>query len=166
MNAWFDFQPLTLAQQPTAAPAAAQPSQVNVVGLPEQGGTAPTTAAAPGTPGGAGGTQAPPSGGLSYLMPLMIAMLAVMVFTTMLSGRKEKKKRAELMATLGRQDKVLVAGGIIGTVTEVGDDSVVLRLEEGRMRVAKAAVQQILESSRAKSDALTEPKPEGKPAKV
>lgn len=166
MNAWFDHQPWTLAQQPTGATAGTQPSQVNVVGLPEQAGATPTTAATPGTPAGAGGTQGTPPGGLSYLMPLMIAMLAVMVFTTMLSGRKEKKKRAELMANLGRQDKVLVAGGIIGTVTEVSDDSVVLRLEEGRMRVAKAAVQQILESSRAKSDALTEPKPEGKPAKV
>ncbi len=164
MNSWFDHQPWTLAQQPTPA---AQPSQVNVVGLPEQGGATPAGGSTQTQPaGGAGGTQAPPSGGLGYLMPLMIAMLVVMIFTTMLSGRKEKKKRAELMATLGRQDKVLVAGGIIGTVTEVSEDSVVLRLEEGRMRVAKAAVQQILESSRAKGDALAEPKPEGKPAKV
>lgn len=164
MNSWPELQPWTLAQQP--APAA-PPAQVNVVGVPEQGGATPgggTTQAQPA--GGAGGTQAPPPGGLGYLMPLMIAMLVVMVLTTMLSGRKEKKKRAELMANLGRQDKVLVAGGIIGTVTEVSDDSVVLRLEEGRMRVAKAAVQQILESSRAKNDALTEPKPEGKTAKV
>ena len=45
MNAWFDHQPWTLAQQPTGAPAGTQPSQVNVVGLPEQAGATPTTAA-------------------------------------------------------------------------------------------------------------------------
>jgi preprotein translocase subunit YajC len=47
-----------------------------------------------------------------------------------LGGRKEKKKRAALMASLKKHDKVQTVGGIIGTVVELTAEEVVLRVDE------------------------------------
>ena len=67
-----------------------------------------------------------------------------------------------MIASLRKGDKVQTNGGIIGTVAELGQDDVVLKVEEGRIRFAKAAVTGVLKSSTAKPEStIIEPKPEG-----
>lgn len=73
-----------------------------------------------------------------------------------------KKKREELNNSLGKGDTVQTIGGIIGEVVEMGDNDLVLKVVDGRIRFAKSAVQGILKSkgdkSEAKVDTTVEPK--------
>ena len=132
---------LTLAQATADGP-----------GLP--GATAPAAApTAAGTPaaatGGAGGA-APASGNAFMLM--MLVVLGAMVLFTFMNGRREKKKREELLGNIKKHDRVLTIGGVIGTVVEVKDDAVILKVDETsntRITFTKAAVSQVMQSDKA-----------------
>lgn len=101
---------------------------------------------------GGGGTTTPPSspfGGGGFLFILLLLM-GFMILTTVFGGRKEKKRRAEMLSSLKRHDEVVTIGGVIGTVAEVHDDRVVLKVDESnntKVRVTKAAIQSVLKSS-------------------
>lgn len=151
---------MTLAQDGTAASAApARP-----VGMP---GAAPAAATVQ-----PGGTAAPaagqPQGAGSSMLPMIVLLaFGVMFISMLLSGRKDQKKRKELIESMRKGDKVQTGGGIIGTVAEIGQDDVVLKVEEGRIRFAKAAIVSVLRSSGAKAEAqIAEPKSESKPVSV
>jgi preprotein translocase YajC subunit len=92
---------------------------------------------------------------------IMFGMLALLILLSVFTGRKEKKRRAAMMASLKKQDKVLMSGGIVGIVTDLTDDEIVIRSEEARLRFTRAAVQTILSS---RSDALTDRKSDDKAA--
>jgi preprotein translocase subunit YajC len=150
----------------SGAPAAPQAGAAPVPAAPQSPAAAPApgTTGAPGTaPTGTPSAQSLFTGPIGILMILMVVFMLV---TPMLAGRKEKKKRAELMSSLKRQDKVQMLGGIIGTIVEIGDEDVVVRVEEGKIRFHKSAIQSVL-ASRGKADAsITELKSEGKTAAV
>lgn len=124
---------------------------VGVPGSAQPGGTT----SAPGTPQGPAGQ---PGGGMGLVFWLLPAMLLLMVLMSWMGSRKEKKRQQELLGNLRKGDKVQMLGGIIGTIAEVGDADVVVRVEEGRIRFSKNAVQTIIQSSRAPG--TVEPKPE------
>lgn len=97
-------------------------------------------------PGGGGGL----GGGMTWLWPIMIGMLALMIFTSFTGQRKEKKRREAMMNAMGKHDRVQTAGGIIGTIVEMKNDEVVLRVDESsntRIRFAKSSIQQVLKSA-------------------
>jgi preprotein translocase subunit YajC len=98
---------------------------------------------------------------MGSFMWIVVAMFAVLLLTQILGARKEKKRQQELMDSLKRHDKVQTVGGMLGTVVEVGEKDVVLRVEEGRIRVVRSAVQTILNSA-PKAGASVESKPESK----
>lgn len=99
------------------------------------------------------GAPAPTSSGPfgpNFLLIGMFALFAVIIFTQISAGRKEKKARAEMMNALGKHDKVQTVGGIIGSVIEIKGDELMLRVDEAsntRIRVARSAVQKVLKSS-------------------
>ncbi len=96
------------------------------------------------------GQPAPAPGGGMQLFFIMFGVLALMIFMQMSAGRKEKKRRAAMMASLGRHDRVQMMGGIIGTVMEVHDDEVVIKVDEAtntRIRFARTSVQTILKKA-------------------
>ena len=81
-----------------------------------------------------------------------------------MGGRKEKRRRAEMLASLARNDKVHTVGGLIGTVTEVHDQEVVLRTDEAsntRVRIARSAITQVIKPGGVKPAG---PELEAKPA--
>lgn len=133
---------LLLAQEsPAAVPGPVIP------GAP--GGTGAPLQQQPGSPGAPG--QGQPGGGFgSMIWPLLLIMVLFILFTS-LSGRKERKKRAEMLGGLSRNDRVQTIGGIIGTVIELSNDEMVLRVDEAsntRVRFARSAVQQVLRPSK------------------
>ncbi len=80
------------------------------------------------------------------MLPLMLVFVVLMIFT-MGSGRKEKKRKAAMLVSLQKNAKVQTAGGIMGTVVEVRDDEVVVKVDESsntRMRFAKSAISTVL----------------------
>lgn len=111
----------------------------------------------PGTPGGAG----------ALLFPLMmVGLLVFMIFISIMTGRKEKKRRESLMSSLGKGDKVSTSAGIIGIITEMSDSEVVIRSEDSRIRLSKSAIAGVLSSSGNKSSGTIEAKEAGKPVGV
>ncbi len=132
---------IMLAQE--AAPAA-KASEPVPVGVPVSGGTSATPTST-GTAAPATGARPAPSGA-EMLWPFLV-MIAIFAIMTPLMGRKEKKRRQELMSSLKKQDKVLTNGGIVGTIVELSDDEAVLRVEEGRIRILRTAIAQVLKPS-------------------
>ncbi|MEZ6192347.1 MAG: preprotein translocase subunit YajC [Phycisphaerales bacterium] len=115
-------------------------------------GTSETTSA----PGGqtpidpnAGGGQPPASPPSLWIWLLPLALVFIMLS---MGGRKEKKKHAALMAALGKGDKIRTIGGVLGTVVEVRDDEIVVKVDENtnsRLRFARSAIAAIVEPKSA-----------------
>lgn len=129
------------------------------------GGNSGAAATAPAT--GAPGTapQQAPQGGFPFLLLPIALLLVFMVFQGVMTSRREKKARAAMMSAMKKHDKVVTIGGIIGTVAEINDNDIVLRVDENsnaRMRFTKAAIQQVLTPANDKSasSVAAEPKVE------
>ncbi len=135
-----------------------------VLGAPGAGSTGGGAAGGP-APAGGGGIEgadggapgaapggAPGAGGFDLLFPLLIGLMIFMIISTMLSGRKEKKRRAEMLSSIGKHDKVQTIGGVIGTVEEVKDTEIVVMVDRStktRLTFAKSAVQTVLQQGKS-----------------
>lgn len=152
------FPTLILAQGGNSGATAGAAPALVPLGVPTpakttavEGQPLPTTA-----PGGAASR---PAGGLDSMMFIILPALGLMLFMMWNTSRSEKKKRAELNNSIKKGDTVQMLGGIIGVVTEIRDDEVVVKMEEGKIRFARSAVQGILKSTRdSKAEAAVEPK--------
>lgn len=167
----------TPASAPAAAPAPTAPGgggnvTREVIGAPIGSSAAASTATAGGT-GAAGsgaegkplvpsstapatGAQGGPGGapGLSMFLPFLLitGFFVLMIAMQFFGGRKEKKRRDEMLTSLSRNDRVLTSGGIIGQVAEVHDAELVLTTDASsntRIRIMKSAVQSVLQRSGA-----------------
>lgn len=96
----------------------------------------------------AGGNSPPPgAGGLNWLLPMIFLFFLFMIFMQITAGRKQKKQHAAMISGLRKHDKVRMLGGIIGTIAEVHDSEVVIKVDEAtntRIRFSKDAVQSVL----------------------
>lgn len=93
-----------------------------------------------------GQPAARPGGDFTFLF-VMVGILVLMIFMSSMAGRKEKKRRAELLASVGRNDRIVTIGGLIGTVVDLRDDEIVLRVDDAtntRVTFSRSAVQGIL----------------------
>lgn len=95
-----------------------------------------------------------------FFLPMMVALFGFMILTTVFGGRKEKKRRAELLNSLAKYDRVVTSGGMIGTIVEVQDDEVVIKVDEStntKVHFSKSAVQSILKRGRSGASDSLEP---------
>ncbi|MFV1960755.1 MAG: preprotein translocase subunit YajC [Acidimicrobiia bacterium] len=81
--------------------------------------------------GGFGGT-----GSLIFLA----LMIGVFYFLIIRPQRNRSKAQKELSQSLDIGQEVRTIGGIHGTVASLDDDSVVLTVEDGRLRVSRRAI--------------------------
>jgi len=117
--------------------------------LPGQPAPAPVPVQGSAPPGGAAPAAAPqdPGGFFWILIPMMLVILVL----PMITGRKERKKREAMLASIANRDRVQTIGGIIGVVTEVKSDQVTLRVDESsgtKLTFARNAVSEILEKAK------------------
>jgi preprotein translocase subunit YajC len=99
------------------------------------------------------------AGGGSFWSPLVL-FLPVVVFAYLLIIRpqqQQEKKRRAMIEALKKNDKVLTAGGIYGTVVSVdtSNDRVVLRVDDERgvrMAFTKTSVSRVIEPSADKPE--------------
>ncbi len=101
-----------------------------------------------GVSGGQSRSQSDGSGIFFFAIVMMVGMFLIMS----ISGRKEKKRRAAMLSSLGKRDKIRTAGGIIGTVVEVKDDEILLETDKSshtRLWLAKGSVSTVLSSPSA-----------------
>jgi len=93
--------------------------------------------------GGASG-----GGGPDLLLPLLALMIVGMLVFSIFGQRRERKKREQMISAVKKHDKVQTIGGVIGSIVEVTDSEVLLKVDESsntRIRFARSAVAQVLE---------------------
>jgi preprotein translocase subunit YajC len=103
-------------------------------------------AAAPAAPAPTGGGQQPggPFGGM--MIPMM-AILAIFIFFSWNSKRKQDKQRQVALAAMKRGDRVQTIGGIMGTIVEVRDAEIVVKVDESnntKIKFARSAVSKLV----------------------
>ena len=72
---------------------------------------------------------------------ILVAFVAIFYFLLWRPQSKRRKEHQALMASLAKGDEVVTAGGILGLVTKVEDDFVMVRVAGNvELRVQKSAV--------------------------
>lgn len=90
------------------------------------------------------GAAAPQGGGFMEFLPL-VALLAVFYFLILRPQQKRAKEHAALVAALQKGDEVVTIGGVLGKVTKVGDENVMVEITAGvEVQVQKPAIQNVL----------------------
>ncbi len=119
---------------------------------------APAVSAAPSTPAEATSTPASaPAKKADSQQWLLFVMVGVFVLFYVWMGRgrkKEQKKRAEMLSTLKKGDKVTTIGGVTGIVMEASADEVVIKVDEAsntKIRFARWAIRGVGEDSKAEN---------------
>ncbi len=133
--------------QPQKAPAAPQPAPAGAEKQPEgkdqQGKEVPPA------------DQKPkgPFDNMSILFVLMAALVLMWVLTSR-SRRKQESKRKEMLSNLAKGDKITTIGGVIGTVIEVKEDEVTIKVDETnntRMKFARWAIRGVGDEAKTQS---------------
>ena len=84
------------------------------------------------------------AGGALGFLPILI-VVAVMYFLMIRPQMKRAKEHKGMLDKLGRGDEVLAAGGLAGTVTDIGENFVTIEIADGvRVRVQKSAIGNVL----------------------
>ena len=78
-------------------------------------------------------------GGLDIL--LLVGFVAIFYFLLWRPQSKRRKEHQALMASLAKGDEVVTAGGILGQVTKVEDDFIIVKVAGNiELRLQKSAV--------------------------
>lgn len=136
----------TLAQDTDGAPPPNAPGGPVAPTPGTPGDTVASQSGDPVDPGATDPGQGSPFGGSMWIFLLLIL---VVMWVFMFSGqRKEKKKRAAMLAQMKKGNRIQTVGGILGTVVEVRDDEVIVKVDENantRLRFARSAIQSVLD---------------------
>lgn len=77
---------------------------------------------------------------LTSLLPFLLIGV-VFWFLVIRPQRKRQKEQRELLSSIGIGDRVRTIGGIYGRVRELGDDDVVITVEDGgSLRILRRAI--------------------------
>ena len=95
--------------------------------------------------------EASKPGMMSLLIPMMLALLVMML---LMRPKKGDQQQRGLLGELKKTDRVVTAGGIIGTVLQIRDDAnyVTLRIDEStntKMQVVKSSIVKVLGDEKA-----------------
>jgi preprotein translocase subunit YajC len=83
---------------------------------------------------------------------LLFAMVMYFVFSSSRTKRQEQKRRDDMLHNMKRGDRVLTAGGMLGTVVDVRDTEVVLKVDEGsntKIKFTRDAIKRVLAEDEA-----------------
>jgi len=154
-QSYLTMMPMVMLAQ--AEPGDRPPSDPGMMRAPSVGG-------APAGDGSAGTLQIPisdvpgqtadPNAGMGQLWFFVIFILALWLLL-LWPQRREKKKREEMLGKLSKGDRVATVGGFLGTVVEVRETEVVLKVDENkdiRMHFSRNAIQTILSDKSERSE--------------
>jgi preprotein translocase subunit YajC len=85
-----------------------------------------------------------PPGGLFSSPILLIGLMLVMFYFILFRGpRKKQQQHKQMVQSLKKNDRIRTIGGIIGTVVDVKDDEITLKVDESnntKIRIAPSAI--------------------------
>lgn len=102
-------------------------------------------------PAGPAPGQVAPFWANPIFMLAMIALFWIVVIAPM--SRRQKKEQQQMMAGLKRGSKVVTSAGLVGTVVTIkdGEDEIVIRSEDARVRIKRNTVLQVVGSDEAEA---------------
>lgn len=89
----------------------------------------------------------------SPIFLMMIGLMFLFIFIMPMMNRRQRREQEKLLAAIKRGSKVLTNAGIVGTVVSAkdGEDEVVIRSEDTRLRIKKNVIVQVLGSDEAEA---------------
>jgi len=86
----------------------------------------------------------PAAKGMATGQIIMIGVMFVVMYFLVIRGpRKQQKEQAKLRSSIQKNDRILTIGGIYGTVLEVNDKEVTIKIDESnntKMKISLNAV--------------------------
>ena len=80
---------------------------------------------------------------------IFIVMLFVLLYFVMFRApRKKQQQQEQMIKSLRKNDRVQTAGGILGTVLEVSDSEITLKVDESnntKIKVLPSAISRVIE---------------------
>ncbi len=110
---------------------------------PAPGGGESTTTTQNGAPPAGDQTVPPPKNPLTQMLFPLILMLLVLYFFIFRGPRKRQQQQQQMLNAIQKNTRVRTIGGIIGTVVDVRDEEVVIKIDEAsntKMRVSRNAI--------------------------
>ncbi len=99
-----------------------------------------------------GAAAAPPEGGLLGMLPLIL-ILVLFYFMLIRPQSKRAKEQKNMIEALGKGDEVITNGGLLGKITNVGDDFFTVQIaEEISVKVQKRSVSTLVPKGTIKSN--------------
>ncbi len=87
-------------------------------------------------------------GGLSGIPPnliFIVLLFGLMYFMLIRPQQQQRKRRDQMLGALKKGDKIVTLGGIHGTITEMADDYLTLRVaDKVELRLNKSGVGYVL----------------------
>lgn len=92
----------------------------------------------------------PPTAALtSMLIPFLIIFVAF-YFLLVRPQKKQEQQRKKMLDSLQKNDYVLTSGGIYGTISQIKDDEVILKVDENvKIKMAKNAIVSVISKSKS-----------------
>ena len=116
----------------------------NVVTMETSAGETTEQVSVDGSPVNGETTEAPRGGGMaSGQLIMIIAMFVIMYFLLFRGPRKQQKEQAKMRSSIQKNDKILTIGGIYGTVLDVKDNEITIKIDEStnaKMKVSLNAI--------------------------
>jgi preprotein translocase subunit YajC len=111
-----------------------------------------TTAPGQADPGETGPTRkTSPWGGPQQF--IFIGLMLVMMYLILFRGpRKKQQQHKQMMQALSKNDKIQTIGGIIGTVVDVKDEEITLKIDESnntKMKILRSAISRNMSKDRS-----------------
>lgn len=110
--------------------------------------------------------QSSPGGMLSMLLPFIL-MFVVMYFLILRPQKRKEKDRKAMISRVKKNDKVVTAGGVHGTITSLRENEIILRIDDAKdvkIKLDRSAIAAVLEVSHEETEE-TEITKEGKETK-
>ncbi|MEO6596691.1 MAG: preprotein translocase subunit YajC [Planctomycetota bacterium] len=129
--------------------------------LPQEPKTAPDTPAGPSQTGGPStqtpdkptGTASPLGCGDNTMFLYMGLFLALMYFMVMRPEQKRKKEQQAMMASIKVGDRIVTQGGMHGTVANLTEKTVTLRVDTMKVTFDRAAIARVVRDEPAAGEA-------------
>lgn len=82
---------------------------------------------------------------LMQMLPMVVLFIAVMYFFMIRPNQKREQERQRMLSSLSKGDKVVTAGGVIGTIVGLTEKTVVLRVNDDNTKIefARTSVAQV-----------------------
>jgi preprotein translocase subunit YajC len=84
-------------------------------------------------------------GGSGSMLPMLVIMGALFYFMIIRPQQKQKRDHQNMLSAVKTGDKIMTAGGIVGMVTNVKDDTVIVRIADNvKVELSRSHISRVI----------------------